>query len=398
LVSGVKFHDGSALTAEIVANALKTTLPATMGPAFSDVESVSAPSDQQIVIRLRQPSPFLLDALEVPVPKPGTTLVGTGPFKVDNPQAPTEMRANDAYYLGKPAIDRIVVSNYPSARAAWAELLRGQLDMLYSVGLDALDSLEASSKISTFTFVSRYQYAMILNRQADALRSKSVRRGLNMAIDREGIVAEALNHHGIASNGPVWRHHYALRSDLPRFTFDTKQASLLLDGEGRGAKKLRFTCLVRVDAPTERIALVLKKQLQAVGVDMSIEEVPQDKLLVRVKSGAYEAALLEVLSGPTMLRPYQFWHSNGFANINSPSIDAALDEVRYSVSIEAYTKGVAAFQQATLDDPPAIFLAWREQARAVSKTIDVPAVESGRDILAGLRQWKASGLSQASRN
>jgi peptide/nickel transport system substrate-binding protein len=399
LMSGVKFHDGSQLTAEIVANALKTTLPVTMGPAFSDVESVSAPSDQQIVIRLGRPSPFLIDSLEVPVPKPGSTLVGTGPFIVDNPQSPTELRANEQYYLGRPSIGRIVLTNYPSARAAWAELLRGRLDMLYEVGSDALDSLEASSKVSTFTFVRRYQYAVVLNRQSDALRSKSVRRGLNMAIDRDGLVADALNTHGIVSNGPVWLHHYAFRSDLPRFTFDTKQASLLLGAEGRGEKTLRFACLIRPDAPSERIALVLKKQLQAVGVEMSIEEIPSDKLLSQVRGGKFEAALLEVISGPTMLRPYQLWHSNGFLNINSPSIDAALDEVRYSVSNDAYLKGVGAFQQAMLDDPPAIFIAWMERARAVSKRFDVPPVEAGRDILANLRLWKPSGLAaQASRN
>src|SRR5262249_13770550 len=114
LVSGVKFHDNSPLTAEIVANALKTTLASTMRPAFSDVESVSVATSQQIVIRLRRPSPFLLDALEVPVPKPGTTLIGTGPFMVDNPESPTEMRANDNYYLGSPSLAKIVVKNYPN--------------------------------------------------------------------------------------------------------------------------------------------------------------------------------------------------------------------------------------------------------------------------------------------
>lgn len=398
LVSGVKFHDGSPLTAEIVANALKTTLPITMGPAFSDVEGVSATSDQQIVIRLKQPSPFLLDALEVPVPKPGTTLVGTGPFMVDNPQAPTEMRSNDGYYLGRPSLSRILVTNYPNVRAAWAEMLRGQIDMLYEVGTDALDSLEASSKISTFTFVRRYQYAVVLNPQADTLRSRSVRRGLNMAIDREGLVDDALNKHGIVSTGPVWLHHYAFRSDLPRFTFDIKQASLLLSAGGRGAKKLQFKCLVRPDAPSERLALVLKKQLQAVGVEMSIEEVPSDKLLSRVKEGTFEAALLEVISGPTMLRPYQLWHSKGFLNVSNPSIDTALDQVRYAASDDTYLKGVGAFQQAMLDDPPAIFLAWMERARAVSKQFDVPAVESGRDILGNVRQWKSSEPSQVSRN
>lgn len=399
LVSGVKFHDGSPLTAEIVANAVKATLPSTMGPAFSDVESVSATSDGQVVIRLRRASPFLLDALEVPVPKPGSILVGTGPFIVSNPDSPTDMQANESYSLGRPSIDRIVVQTYPSVRAAWAEMLRGQLDMLYEVGGDALDSLEASSQISTFTFVRRYQYAVVLNRQSDTFRSKSVRRALNMAIDRDGVVRDALNNHGIVSSGPIWPHNYGLRPDLPRFTYDIRQASQLLAAEPRSAKKLQFTCLVRPDALSERIALVLKRQLQEVGVEMSIEETPADKLLPQVRGGKFEAALLEVISGPTLLRPYQLWHSNGFLNINSASVDSALDEVRYSASTDDYRKSVGSFQQAMMDDPPAIFLAWMERARAVSKRFDVPPIEPGRDILANLRQWKVTGVpQQASRN
>ena len=122
---GVKFHDGSPLTADIVANAVRASLPVTMGPAFSDVESVSATSDRQIVIRLRRPSPFLLEALEVPVPKPGTSLVGTGPFKLDNPQSPTAIPHNDDNYLGKPSIGRTAVAHYPSSRAAWAQVRPG---------------------------------------------------------------------------------------------------------------------------------------------------------------------------------------------------------------------------------------------------------------------------------
>ena len=49
-----------------------------------------------------------------------------------------------------------------------------------------------------------------------------------------------------------------------------------------------------------------------------------------------------------------------------------------------YRAGVAAFQRAIVDDPPAIFLAWSERARAVSTRFDVP-VEPGRDILSTLR-------------
>ena len=49
------------------------------------------------------------------------------------PNTPGELRVNADYYLGRPTIDRIVVTSYPSVRTAWAELLRGNIDMLYEV-------------------------------------------------------------------------------------------------------------------------------------------------------------------------------------------------------------------------------------------------------------------------
>jgi peptide/nickel transport system substrate-binding protein len=397
LMTDVKFHDGSLLTAEIVADAVRASLPATMGPAFSDVESVSATSDRQIVIRLRRPSPFLLEALEVPVPKPGASLVGTGPFKVDNPKSPTEMRANDDYYLGKPTIGRIVVTTYPNVRAAWAEMLRGQLDMLYEVGADALDSLGASSKISTFTFVRRYQYAVVMNNQSDVFRSKAFRQVVNYAVDRQAIVRDGLNGHGMVSSSPVWPYHYAFAPALAQSGDNVTRASKLLSDSSTSSIR-HFTCLIRPDATIERIALIVKRQLQQLGIEMKIEEVPADELVAAVKSGRYEAILNEMISGPTLLRAYRIWHSDGFWNSHSPAIDTALDEIRYAASDDAYVAGVRKLQQTAIDDPPAIFLAWNERARAVSKSFVVP-VEEGRDILFGVRQWKSSGvLRDASRN
>jgi ABC-type transport system substrate-binding protein len=101
-----------------------------------------------------------------------------------------------------------------------------------------------------------------------------------------------------------------------------------------------------------------------------------------------------VISGPTLLRPYRLWHSDGYFNTKSPAIDAALDKVRYSASIDEYQNAVSGFQQAMMDDPPAIFLAWMERARAVSKRFEVPPVESGRDILLNLPFWKPAGAPQ----
>jgi hypothetical protein len=75
-------------------------------------------------------------------------------------------------------------------------------------------------------------------------------------------------------------------------------------------------------------------------------------------------------------------------SISSPRIDAALDRIRHAASDDEYRAGVTAFQQAMVDDPLALFLAWGERARAVSRRFDVGAPNKDRDILSTLRLWR----------
>jgi ABC-type transport system substrate-binding protein len=265
--------------------------------------------------------------------------------------------------------------------------------MLYEVGIDAIDSLETSTSVAMFTHTRHYQYIVVLNTQSDVFRSKEVRRALNVAVDRDMVVRDALNSHGVASSGPVWPQNYGFRPDLPKFEFDVRAAATAFArGKARNNQgTLRFTCLVPPDTVNERLALVLKQQLEAVGVDMSVEEAPMDRIIDALRNRRFEAALIDGISGPTLLRPYQLWHSKGTFNpggLGNPTVDAAFDRVRHAASDQEYEQAVAGIQQAFMDDPPGIFLAWSVVARAVSKRFSVPAPEPGRDIVATLRLWK----------
>jgi hypothetical protein len=68
-------------------------------------------------------------------------------------------------------------------------------------------------------------------------------------------------------------------------------------------------------------------------------------------------------------------------------VSVALDRLRAAPTEADYKAAVAGFQQAMIDDPPAIFVAWSQRARAVSTRFEVPA-EPGRDILRSLRLWR----------
>ena len=384
---GVKFHDGTPINANVVAGMLPDAMRAYMGSIFSDVDHVTARGADTVEIAFHESSPFLTEALESAIQKPGA--IGTGPF-VAAAKGTNVLEANNDYYLGPPNVQRVQMETVPTVRTAWAEMLRGGIDMVYEVGSDALPSMQNSTSFSVFKFTRRYQYVIILNPEAPALRSAEVRRALNMAVDREAVVRNALNGYGIASSGLVWPHYWALEPSQPMFQFDPARATKTL------GKRLKISCLVAPDAPFERIALEVKRQLAAVGVDMTPEELPINELTQRGEKRQYDAILTEVISGPTLLRPYLMWHSGtplNWGQFGNAKVDAALDRVRHADSDDSLRGAITGLQQTFVDDPPAIFLAWSVRARAVNKRF-VVHVEEGRDILGTLRLWKPPTVAQ----
>ncbi|HMF96110.1 MAG TPA: ABC transporter substrate-binding protein [Vicinamibacterales bacterium] len=403
LKSGIKFQDGSPLTPDTVAKVLKSSMAEWFGPIADDVEQVSAAGSNAVDIRIRRRSTFLIEALEAPISKPGSS-IGTGPFAAV-PGSTSELRANADYYGGRPVISEIHVENFPAVRTAWAKLLRDELDMLYEVNADALSSLEHSANVAVFTFTRRYQYALALNKKSEALRPVEVRRALNIALDRAKVVSVALNGHGVPSSSPLWPRYWAVdQRMIEGHQIDPAAAAKLLNG-GRAASPkraaLRFRLLIVPDAVYERIALEVKRQLEAVGVEMEVQAAPPDQLGDAIQRGTYDAVLTDAVSGPTLIRPYGLWHSNMPGNpgtYGNRAVDEAFDAVRSAETDPAYRMAVANLDRAFADDPPAIFLAWSVRARAVSKRFDVQG-EEGRDVLSTLRFWKpTSGRQQASRN
>ena len=378
----IRFHDGERLEASDVREVLLRELPVHMGPAFDDIREIVATSTDTLEFRLKRPSTFLLDSLDVPIQKPtqaGQFPSGTGPFQVKGTLEgqEVEMVANDAYYAGRPEIDRIILRRYESVRAAWADMLRDRVDMLYEVGLDAIDLIQPSRHTKLFTFQRPYAYTVILNTRAEVLKNPDIRRALNAAVDRLSLVDRALQGHGAPAEGPVWPHHWAFSSSARKFEY--KPAPLA---------SIEFTCLF-AERSHERIALALQQQLQEVGVRMRIEQLPVDTGLDRLNSGNFDAFLIDLANGP-LVRPYLFWHTNGpfnYARYSSEAVDTALARIQHAADDGEYRAAVAAFQEAVVDDPPAIFLAWSERARAVSTRFAL-AAEPGRDILSTLRSWR----------
>jgi ABC-type transport system substrate-binding protein len=413
LQTGVVWHDGSPFTADAAVEALQRALKpqqrSALHPGLNDIVDVKADGPERVTLTLSAPSAFLVDDLDLRLQRPvvSAPAVGTGPFiPTSVSPARVEMRAHERYHGGAPQVARLIVSQHPTARQAWAELLRGELDAVWNVSAERTEFL-SDSTIETRSFPRRYVYVLAFNSSRPQLRSPLVRRALNSAIDREALIRTALRGQGKAAWSPVWPEHWAYDQSGSTFGYAPALTRAALAGAGFPAKseesRLRFSCLIPegFDA-VEKLALELQRALHNVGVDLLFESVALSDMEARMTSGTFDAVLLDLLSGPSLSRIYSFWHTPGSTpglnvfGYSDPRVDGALDSLRRSASESVVRAATSELQRAFADNPPGVFIAWSERSRAVSRRVEVPTGQ-GLGPFQPFSQWRIRPGAEARR-
>ena len=405
LRSGVTFHDGTPATADLVAkifaDAIKRPGNVAQYPALADVTAVIPRGASDIVLRVSRRSAFLPEDLEVPISLPNN--IGTGAFRiVRNESSEIVLERHDRYYEGTPAIRSVVIRPFQTLRTAWTSLLRGEIDMVTNVPPEAIEFV-SNEDVQVVRYARRFQFLIAFNSRRPPFTVPLVRRALNLAIDRQAIVASVLDNHAAAATGPLWPQHWAYDKSVTPYSFNPALAISTLEQAGLKLRstpkntglnsRLTFTCLIPANFTLlERLALELQKQLYNVGVDMQFEVVPAAAYGQRLESGEFDAALIDMNSGPTLGRPYVFWRSaKQFRGLNyfgyeNDEAERLFEVIRDSTNEAVVRSATSRLQQVLLEDPPAIFVAWNEGARAVRKDFQV-VQEPGRDPLFSIGRW-----------
>jgi peptide/nickel transport system substrate-binding protein len=414
---GVIAHDGTRLSASAVANALDRALsrPANRAlyPSLNTVGSVSV-DNEDVLIDLTEPSVFLPEDLEINL-ETGSPGVGTGAFRVvSSSTSETVLERFEQFREGSPNVERIVIRPFQTLRTAWTSLLRSEVDMVTDVPPQAVEFI-SNDEVQVVPFERRYQYVIAFNSSKPPFNSPRVRRALNAAIDRDTLVKEVLQGRGTASTGPIWPRYWAYDPAIASYNFDPPLANSLLDSAGLrmvdssepsvGPRaRFRFTCIVPAGfSEWERIALEVQRNLYNVGVDMQFKVVPFEQFDELIRRGNFQAALINMISGPTPGRAYIFWRSSkhfkglnvfGYDNAETERLFDGLRTASNEAAVRSATRGL---QRAFDDDPPALFLAWNQRARAVRRAFRIPD-EPGRDPIYTLSKWSpapSAGVLQA---
>jgi peptide/nickel transport system substrate-binding protein len=403
----VVLHDGTSLTASLAADLVRTAVERPSSrqqfTSLSDIRSVRADGDGEIVIDLDRRSAFLPEDLELRLAV-GPGRIGTGPYRVVEQSSEIVMERFDKYYGGIPRIEQVVIKPFGQLRTAWAGLLRGELDMVTNVPPDAVQFIN-NDEVDVFSFEYRYQYLVAFNSRRPPFNSHLVRRALNYAVDRQALIKDVLQGRGNASTGPLWPKHWAYDTSIAPFGLDTGFATSLLNTagvqpatrrEGRPPSRFRFTCLIPAHfSLLERVALHVQKQLYNIGIDMQFEVVPIEKFDARVRAGQFEAMMIDMLSGPSMGRAYNFWGSArnvkgfNFFGYENAEAERLFGVLRTSTNEAAVRSATSNLQRVLLDDPPALFLAWQLRSRAIRRDFQV-IQEPDRDPVTTIWRWTAA--------
>lgn len=289
---GVKFHNGDALTSADVKFTIERTYdPNTKGSAvasiFTTIASIETPDDLTVVFKTKTPDPLLPARLafyggEI-MPKDYFTKVGAdgfnqkpvgaGPFKFGEwvKDDHLTLEANQGYWGGAPAVERVIFKPRPETAARISSLLSGEADIALNVPPDQIDQITKSGKARTESALYAGLYALAVNSKVPILAKPEIKQALAYAIDRQAIIDTIWRGQGILPSGMINKGSFAFDPNLPPIPYDVTKAKALLKQAGYNNEEIVIETTQGYVANDRQMAEAIASMWQAVGVNAKVE-------------------------------------------------------------------------------------------------------------------------------
>jgi peptide/nickel transport system substrate-binding protein len=384
LQEGVTFHDGTPLDA----NAVKFTFDRfmaddTQNPSKASIGPLTGTEvvdDMTVKMTFSAPFAPLLSFLTDPfagIVSPagveaagndfGNQPVGSGPFRfrewVKGDRITLE-RFEDYQgfhpmygHEGPAYLDAVEFRTMPEQQARLAALQTGEVNIA-EPPLEEVEILQEDGDFQVFIAPNTGQLVFLeFSVNKAPFDDPKVRRAVGFAVDRDALVAVALN--GLVEPtgctvGPgILGGDSAVCSEAG-FTYDPEQAAALLAEAGLTAP-IPVTLATWTGGNRELVAQMLQDQLNAVGFDVTLETMDIGTLNARVKqenTSPEGQGFLDMMGwawfDPDIL--YALFHSPGWVDgYSDPALDALLEEQRVTTDRDERLAKIDEIQQFVLE-------------------------------------------------
>lgn len=423
--SGVTFHDGSELTAEVVKNNLDSFRGAypnrhPMLPVFSfaNVDTVTVTDPMTVTVTTKTPWPsfpaFLyyngrfgmmaqaqLDDPETCATKP----IGSGPFRLAEWEANDHLTVarNETYWReGLPYLDEIVFRPMPDGLQRVNALEAGEVQVTHVSMADTVFSLRQLAEDGRVALVEGPADSEVMFLQLNVSKAPFdnllARWAVAYAIDRDAY--NEIRNRGILENasGPFPPGNMGHLEDAGYPEFDLEQAQeLARQYEAETGSPIEFTITTAPDPSAIDSTQLLVEMLGKAGIKASVKQSEQAALLRDMLGGNYDAVTSRSYPGGDPDLDYIWWRSGGTVNLGriaDPEVDRLLDAGRTSADPEERQGIYEELNRRLADQVYNAWLQWTPWSAATAPGVQGifgPELPDGSEPLAGL----ANGHSMA---
>jgi len=364
---GVKFHDGSDLTAAdiVFSLGLLCDSPQTTSKMVSmSAENIFADDDYTVRIELASPFGAILDVLScdtrivcksayesMGAEEFNKSPVGSGPYKFVERKTGEKivLEANEDYWRGAPTIKKITFKIMTDSNTAVLALEKGELDFLSHAPLIARQELMDTDGINWYETDLAGNIYIVFNEDSEIFSNPLVREAIAYAVDKEEMVIGAVEGNGTPQSTMVPPSDAGYIDGFPGIPHDEEKAKELL-AEAGYPDGFSFKTITQENATYQKPAEVLQGQLRKVGINMEIEVLERGTFNDQMHASNFDMLVghwtTPIPDGYFLI--YTLAHSSNignqnFSRINDPELDAQLDIIKTSVDEAERT---AAFRRA----------------------------------------------------
>jgi peptide/nickel transport system substrate-binding protein len=407
LRQGQKFHDGTPFNAEAVkfgidrvtdknAPQYNATLASAAAQQTGGIARVDVVDEQTVNIVTKGPYAFLLwDLTVLLLPSPtavqtwGKDYVqhasGTGPFKMTKyiDGQVMELEPNEAYWQGKPKLDKVVLLPMPEPAARLAALQSGDIDWGEIPPPNAVAALKDQGfQVITGPYPHIMSYKLNIDRPP--FNDARVRQAVNYAVNRDAQVA-VIDGFGYPAGQYIHKGHPYYDESWEGYTYNPTKAKELLTeaGYADGFK-------VRMVYPSSGSGNMwpgpmnerLKADLKAFNIDVELVPMEWNTITTANRAGfknpdwsSYDIIhISQSLSTPAMVRGFTSFaiQPQGCCNPTGwsrPDVDAMWVEAERTFDVDKQNALLRNIQSAAMQDGYAILTVHDKNLRVMGKNV-----------------------------
>ena len=299
LKKGIKFQDGTGLTADDVKYSVERTIKMGKSPAsqLDIIKSVEAPGKYTVKFVLKHPVPWFLtllaqsgsSVLNSNLVKSHSTAAdplgqnwlhdkaaGSGPYSLKSwaHEQQIVLDKNPHYFEGwkKSYFDEVIIRTIkePSERRLLLE--KGDVDIAYRISEDDIMKVEKNKDLKVLTQPSLTMFYIGLNTQRGPLKNVKVRQALAYAFDYNAFIKDTMR--GLVNRmwGPVPTAIWKYDKSYPKYTHNIKKAKKLLAEAGYPNGGFTLNFVVETGGNIHKnAALVLQQSAKKLGIKIKIQ-------------------------------------------------------------------------------------------------------------------------------